>query len=170
LEKSIVTTFMLIAGIVIATLVFNVVYPAVVHSGDALINIKSRVDQRLKTQVVIVHAAGELDASGTWQDTNGDGDFDTFVWVKNVGSLRISAVDRLDVFFGPEGNFTRIPYVDEAGGAYPYWTSALENDTNWNPTATLKITIHSVTVLSSGRYFIKVVTPNGMSDSMYFGM
>lgn len=170
MEKPIVTTFMLIAGVVIAALIFNAVYPAVVHSGDALINIKSRVDQRLKTQVVIIHAAGELDASGTWVDINGDGDFDTFVWVKNVGSLRIAAINRLDVFFGPEGDFTHIPYVDDAGSSYPYWTASIENDTAWNPTATLKITIHSISVLSSGRYFIKVVTPNGMSDSMYFGM
>jgi len=169
-DKPIISTFMLIVGIIIATLVFNVVYPAVVRSGDALVNIKNRIDDRMRTKIAIVHATGELDSSGTWQDINGDGDFDVYVWVKNVGALRIAPLERLDVFFGPEGNFVRIPHTNEAGGTYPYWTSTIENDTAWNPSATLKITIHYSTVLSSGRYFIKITTPNGITDRYYFGM
>ncbi|MBK9613759.1 hypothetical protein [Candidatus Amarobacter glycogenicus] len=42
---------------------------------------------------------GELDSSSWWQDTNGDGDFDVFAWVKNVGETRIVALEQTDVFF-----------------------------------------------------------------------
>jgi hypothetical protein len=94
-----------------------------------------------------------------------------FAWVKNVGDARITAIDRVDVFFGPEGNFTRIPYQDEAGGAYPYWTWEVENDSEWVPTGTLQIVIHYDTPsLSNGRYFMKVTLPNGISSDYFLGI
>ncbi len=170
MDKAITTTFMVIASVVCTALVFNAVYPAVLRSRDAMISMKVRVDERLRGQIDVVHATGELDSSGLWQDINRDGDFDVFVWVKNVGSLRIVAVNRSDVFFGPEGNFSRIPHKDEAGGSYPYWEWKVENDSEWDPTATLKITIHFSSVLSQGRYFLKVVIPNGLSDEYHFSM
>jgi len=166
LDKAIVTAFMVMVGVVCAVLVFNAVYPAIVLSSDAMTSMKGRIDGRLNSQIEVVHATGELDSNGQWQDTNADGDFDVFVWVKNVGSLRVSALERCDVFFGEEGNFSRIAY----GQGNPHWELQLENDTDWNPTATLKITIHYSSALSSGRYFFKMVTPNGVSDEYYFSM
>lgn len=170
MDKAITTTFLAIASVVAAVLVFNALYPAVVQGSTAMTAMQDRVSERLKSQVDIIHAAGELDQNGAWQDTNGDGDFDVFIWVKNVGSLRISAISRIDLFFGPEGNFARIPYIDEASGSYPRWEWALENDTQWNPTATLKITIHYSSILASQRYFVKVVVSSGVSDQYYFSM
>jgi hypothetical protein len=161
---------MVIAGIVVAVLVFNSVLPAVIRSRDALVTVRGRMDERIKSQIAIIHSSGELDQSATWQDTNGNGDFDVFVWVKNIGALRISAVERIDVFFGPEGNFARIPHSDEAMGAYPSWDWNIENDSEWNQTATIRITISYSSTLPAGRYFIKVVLPNGIADTVYFSM
>jgi len=170
LENSIVTAFAIIAAVVCAVLVFNAIYPAVVRSSDAMTSMGHRMDDRMKSQVRIIHAGGELDSSQTWQDGNGDGDFDVYLWVKNIGSLRIAAVESCDVFFGPEGDFQRIPHRSTAEGSTPYWTWEIENDTDWNPTATCKITIHYTSVLSSQRYFARVVTPTGVSDDYFFGM
>jgi len=170
LDKAIVTTLMLIGSVVAAVFVFNAIYPAVMRSSDAMVAMKSRIDVRMKSQIEILHAAGELDQNGVWQDTNSDGDFDVFVWAKNVGSVRIAAVERVDVFFGPEGNFTRIPHQTNAGGTYPYWEYQVENDTEWNPTATLRITLHFSSTLSSGQYYIKVTTPSGLTDDYFFSM
>lgn len=170
MDKPIISTFMLIVGIVLTTLLFNIVYPTIKESSQALVNMKARIDQRMKTDIVIVHVASELDAQGNWQDINGDGDFDVFVWVKNVGSLRITAINRLDVFYGQEGAFYRVPYVDDAGGTYPYWTWAIENDTEWNPTATLRITVHDSAIPARGRYIVKVALPVGVSAEAFFGM
>jgi hypothetical protein len=149
-------------------LVFNAVYPAVNRSSSALVGAAAKIDDRIKSQIKIIHATGELDSGGSWQDTNSDGDFDAFVWVKNVGDSRILDLGQSDVFFGQEGDFSRIPYVDDAGGSFPYWDGQLENDSEWGPSATLKVTIHFSTTLSSGTYLVKMAIPNGVSDEHYF--
>jgi hypothetical protein len=151
LDKTIVTTFLVIAGIVSAVLIFNSVYPALVSSSEAMTSMERRMDERLKSQIQIIHATG-LGSN-------------TLVWVKNVGALRVSAVEACDVFFGPEGAFARIPY---GGPTAPYWTYTVENGSEWNPTTTIKITINS-TLTPGVRYFVKVVLPNGVSDEYYFG-
>ncbi len=151
MDKALTTVFMVIASVTCAVLVFNSLYPAVIQSSDAMTNMTLRVDDRLKSQIAIIHATGDA--------TNNK----AYVWVKNVGSLRIAAVERCDVFFGPEGNFARIPH----GAGDPHWTYEVENDDEWKPTATLKITIHYGSSLS-GRYFVKVSIPNGISDEYYF--
>ena len=170
MEKSIITAFMIVAAIICTMIMFKAIYPAIVRSSGAVVSAEKRVSRRMKSQIEIIHAAGELDADGTWQDVNGDGHFSTFLWVKNVGELRISGIDSCDLFFGPEGNFVRIPFEDEAGGSYPYWTWEIENGTRWDPTCTLKIITHADSTLSSGRYFVKFNTPNGVVDELYFGM
>ncbi|MCB8980480.1 MAG: hypothetical protein H6657_23965 [Ardenticatenaceae bacterium] len=170
MDKTITTAFMIIISIVASVMVFNSLYPAIQQSSDAMVNMKSRLDDRMKSQIEVVHASGELNSSGAWQDANGDGRFNVFFWTKNIGSNRISAMDHVDVFFGPEGDFTRIPHQSTAGGSFPYWTYTLVNDTNWNPTATLEITIHFGGVLASGRYYIKVITPNGAEDEYFMGL
>lgn len=170
MDKTIVTGFMVIISVVASVLVFNSLYPAIMQSSDAMVLMKSRLDDRMKSQIEVIHASGELDHTHTWQDVNGDGHFNVFIWTKNVGSLRVSAVDRIDVFFGPEGDFARIPHQSNAGGSFPYWTYNIENDTDWNPTATLEITIHFSSILAANRYFIKIVTPSGVEDQIFMSM
>ena len=151
MDKVITTTFLIIVSVVCAVLVFNAVYPAVIRSSDAMTNMAIRVDDRLKSQIEIIHATG----SGS----------NAFIWVKNVGSLRIIPIESCDVFFGPEGNFARIPY----GSGATYWTYEVENASEWTPTATLKITIIA-TISADTRYFVKVTSPNGISDEDYFSV
>lgn len=170
MDKAITTTFMLIVSITVSVMVFNTVYPAVAQSSESLVSMSGRMDERMKSQIEIIHISGELDKDGNWQDVNGDGHFDVSVWVKNVGSKRLSAVAKIDVLFGPEGNFALIPYKDDVGGGFPYWDWSIENDTHWNPTATARITIHYGNILGSGRYFVKVVTPSGIADDDFFAM
>lgn len=170
MEKTIVTAFMVIAGIVTAVLVFGAVYPAILRTRDTMISMESRADDRMRSDIEIIHVAGELDSSGNWQDTNSDGDFDVLAWVKNTGGSRIAALQQLDVFFGAQGNFSRIPYCEEVGGSTPCWDWELENDSEWNPTATLRIAISMPEIAIQGRYFIKVVMPNGLSDESVFSM
>lgn len=170
MDKTLTTTFMIIVSMITAVMVFNAVLPAVARSRDAMVSVRSRLDERIKSKITVIHATGELDQDGLWQDTNGNGNFDVMLWVKNIGAVRVPAVNSLDLFFGPEGNFVRIPYKDDAAGSFPYWEWTLENDTKWNPSATLKITIRFTTTLSSDRYFLKVVLPNGVSTAYYFSM
>ncbi len=151
MEKAIITAFMTLAAIVAAVLLFTAIYPAIVSGSEAVAGMSDRITSRLRNQVAIVHAVADGSTA--------------LVWVKNIGSERISAVERVDIFFGPEGDFARIPYGSASGN--PHWEWELENDTSWNPTATLRITIYTDALLS-GRYFVKVVTPDGVSTESYF--
>ena len=132
-----------IAGILSAVTVLNAVYPALSRSSGALTTASARVDGRLKSDIETVHAVGELDSGGSFQDTNGNGKFDFFVWVKDVGDTTIDAVADTDLFLGPPGNFAHIPHEsDVEATVYPRWSFSLENnDTEWAPRATLRMTV-----------------------------
>ena len=138
--------------------VFNSVYPMINRSSQAMTSMADTIDERMKSRISIVHAANSSNRQTV------------YLWVKNVGSTRIVAIDESDVFFGPSDNFSRIPYVDDAGGGYPRWGYTLENDTEWLTSATLKITITYDTDPGAGTYFAKVIIPNGISDEYYFSM
>jgi hypothetical protein len=163
-DKIIVTALLILAGAVSAVILFGVVNPAVGQSGAAMASLADNVSERITSQIEIIHATGELDGDGVWQDTNSDGYFNVFIWAKNVGSSRILGIHECDLFFGQEGDFSRIPHVNDAGGGLPAWIWAIENDTEWGPTATVKLTIYFSSALSAGRYYLKVVIPNGISD------
>ena len=145
-----------VAGIIAVVAVINAVLPSVDRTSGALTSTADVIDDRLSSQVEIVHATGQ--GGATVADA----------WVKNVGATVIKPLDKIDVFFGPEGEFTRIPYGDASCSA-PCWEYTLENDDEWKPTATLHITIHLSDALTTNTvYYAKVVTPNGSTDAKFF--
>jgi len=170
MDKVISTALLIVISMVMAITLFNVAYPAIIEGGDSITRMANRADEQLQSQIEVIHAAGEINADSVWQDTNANGLFDAFIWVKNVGATRIIALDQADVFFGPEGNFSRISHQSQAGGSYPYWTWQVENAAEWTPSATLKISVHYAAPLSSGRYFIKIAIPSGVSDDYLLGL
>jgi archaellum component FlaG (FlaF/FlaG flagellin family) len=150
-DKIFVTAFLVIAGVISAVFAFNAIYPAIVQSSDAMTSMERRMDERLKSQIEIIHAA----RSGS----------DALIWVKNVGSVRLAPPEASDLFFGPQGNFARIPY----GTGLTHWEYVVENGDEWNPTATLKITVVNYAFSGPGaRYFVKFVLPNGVDHEYFF--
>ena len=172
MEKVIVTAMFIVISMILAMMLFNVAYPAITQGGDAIAGMAYNVSDRMGYAISTVHVSGELDSGGTWQDANSNGQFEVFAWIKNIGDSRIIGINRVDVFFGPEGNFTRIPYREiDDGVGFPYWTASVVNGTDWDPTGTLQITLHySPGAISSGRYFLKVTLPNGVSSDYYLGL
>lgn len=168
MDKVITTALLLVIGMVLAILLFNAAYPAVVQGGDAIAGMAYRAEERLRTDITIIHSAGELNSEGWWQDVNANGTFDVLLWVKNIGTARIGGLEALDIFFGPQGNFNRIPHQSQAVGL-PYWNYAIENGTDWDPTTTLRVTLHFPAALTSGRYFAKVTVPSGITAEYYLG-
>ena len=156
MEKAIATALLTIAAVVGIITVINSIMPAISRAGSSLVSSADVADNRLSTRIEIIHATG--------LDTATESD----AWVKNTGATRVTAMNKSDVFIGPENDFQRIPY----GGASciaPCWEYTLENDTEWNPTATIHITIYLTTALATGNtYFIKVVSPSGVEDSKFF--
>ncbi|MBX3084188.1 MAG: hypothetical protein KF716_21315 [Anaerolineae bacterium] len=164
MDKAITTALLIVISMVMAISLFNVAYPAITQGGNAIANMANRSSDRLRSEIRVIHATSELDSTGHWTDTNGNGLFDVFIWVKNIGSLTVDAIADVDLFFGPEGNFARIRnQVD--GSGFPYWTSQIENATSWTPTATLRITVHYPAPVASGRYYVNVTLPNGVADT-----
>lgn len=135
--------------------VTNAVLPAVAKTTGSLLASSEVVQDRIASQIEIVHASGV------------DGAPDAQIWVKNVGAARIAPIDRVDVF-GPTGDFARVPYGTDASCVAPCWYDTLENATTWDQTATLRLTLKLDANLASGTtYYMKVVTPNGTLDSKY---
>jgi archaellum component FlaG (FlaF/FlaG flagellin family) len=131
----------------------------------------ARMNERMRSQVEIIHAAGELDENGDWQDTNSNNYFDVFVWVKNIGAESVADVEHCDVFVsGNQTVWAWIPHVDYAEGAFPQWDYVIENGSEWSTATTLNIEISYESSLQSGEYRIKTLIPNGVSDDYYFSM
>jgi hypothetical protein len=149
LDKMIITALLMTAGVIMAITLFNAMYPAITQGNDAITNMQYRISDQMKTQINILHAAT---AGGI-----------VTIWVKNTGDARIVGLDSSDLFFGPEGNFVRIPY----GTGSPHWEYLVENGTDWIPRATLRIAIYNFSPLNSGRYYIKMTLPNGISAEDY---
>ena len=158
MDKAVTTALLIIAGVVCMIFVFNSVYPMVNRSSQAMVSMAEIVDERMKSRINIVHAANSTNRTSV------------YLWVKNVGTQRITNVDDSDLFFGQSDNFSRVPYVDDAGGGYPQWAYTLENDTEWQTSATLKITITYDSDPGAGTYFTKFIIPIGISDEYYFSM
>jgi hypothetical protein len=138
--------------------VFNSVYPMVNRSSQAMVSMAEQVDERMKTRINIVHAANSANRTSV------------YLWAKNIGTQRIVAVEDCDLFFGQEGDFERVPYTGDAPDTYPHWDFSLENDTEWQTSATLKLTITFSSDPGAGTYFAKFILPNGIYDEYYFSM
>ena len=158
MDKAITTALLIIAGVVCMIFVFNSVYPMLNRSSQAMVSMAEQVDERMKSRISIVHAANSANRTSV------------YLWIKNVGTQRIVTVDESDLFFGQENNFGRVPYVADAGISYPQWTFALENDTEWQTSATIKVTITYISDPGAGTYYAKFIIPNGISDEYYFSM
>jgi archaellum component FlaF (FlaF/FlaG flagellin family) len=156
-DKAITTALLIIAGVVCMIFMFNSVYPMINRSSEAMTSMAEQVDERMKSRINIVHAASSANRTSV------------YLWVKNVGTQRIVAVEESDLFFGQEDDFERIPNTKDAVGN-PQWTYSLENDTEWGTSATIKITITYSSDPGAGTYFAKFIIPNGIFDEYYFSM
>jgi len=153
-DKAIVTVMLIVGGVVTSLAVFNGMYPAISTSSGAVTSATSQVSDRIESRIDIIQVA--------------DNSTQVEAWIKNTGTTRILSVTRCDVFYGPEGDFARIPY---GSGSPSYWTYQLEGgETEWGPAVTLRLTIHLSSPISTGTYIFKVVLPNGISDSTTFGV
>ncbi len=182
MDKAIITMLLVIAGVVCVSFMFNSIYPAINRGSDAVVSMASVVDDRIKSQVNIIHAASEYDpndGADHWNDINSNGHFDIFVWVKNVGTSRIMVPENSDIFFGEEGDFQRVPHDDYDSGA-PYWQYTIEDSAeDWTRSETLKMNLVYTESISnftetglstSTTYLVKMIIPNGIADEIYFSL
>lgn len=130
------------------------------------------IDNRIQSEITVFHVVTEY-SGGSWNDTNGNGWFDVFAWVKNVGTARIDNVEECDLFFGEERNLHRYSHYDYASGT-PNWVYDLEGGAAyWAPERTIKITLrYASDYAGSGlstdtRYDVKLCLDNGICDDAF---
>lgn len=156
MEKAITTILLTVASVVALLVVVNSTLPIVHRTGSAVTGSAAALDDRLKSKIEIIHATGQPDTPTV------------YIWVKNVGTSTLPSVAKTDIFFGPATNFTRIPYGGSNCSA-PCWEYTIENASTWEPTATVRITLHLSRTLQTGTtYYVKVVVYNGVSDARFF--
>ena len=171
MDKALSTILLVIASLVCAVLAINAIYPATSISSGALGSVTTQMGERIKSNISIVHAAGELDGDGVWQDTNSDGNFDVFIWVKNIGGTTIDNAENCDLFLGgDDGSWTRIPHEDWAGGELPSWNYTIDSSSDWAQETTMMVEVSFESSLTSGEYRVKLIIPNGIEDEYYFSM
>jgi hypothetical protein len=157
-DKAITTALLIVAGVVCMIFVFNSVYPMINRSSQAMTSMAETVDERMKSRINIVHAANTANRCSV------------YLWIKNVGTQRIVDIEESDLFFGQEDDFERIAHEGDAGTNYPRWSYDFENDTEWQTSATIKVTIEYESDPGAGTYFVKFIIPNGIYDEYYFSM
>jgi archaellum component FlaG (FlaF/FlaG flagellin family) len=147
---------MIIGGVICSLAIFNGLYPVISESSGTIASVSDKVNDRIMSDIEIIQA-GSSGATIT-------------AWVKNVGTTQISTIENSDILFGAQGNIARISFGD-GGSSPPYWEYQIEgDDTGWEPTGTIKLTIHLESIPSSGTYMLKIVIPNGIYDDITFGV
>ena len=165
MDKVITTMLLIMAAVVATVVVINAVLPSIQRTSSDIVAAGDVVGTRLRSDVKIIEATG---VAG--QDTLN-------IWAKNVGAADIPALDKIDVFFGETGNFQRISYDEAPTCPNPAppprtvscWQYTLENDTEWAPFATLRITVYLTYDLQAGTEYVStIVLPNGLSAGKTF--
>ncbi len=64
MDKTITTALLIVISMVTAVALFNAAYPAVIKGGDAITSMANRADDRMQSQIAIIHMAGEQDSQG----------------------------------------------------------------------------------------------------------
>ena len=165
MDKVITSMLLIIAAVVATVVVVNAVLPSIQRTGNDIVAASDVVGSRIRSDVKIVETSGV------------DGDDFVQIWAKNVGASNIASLDKIDVFFGESDGFERIAYDEEPTcpnpspppRTAPCWQFQLENDTQWAPFATLRITVYLDYTLQTGvEYVSKIVLPNGIIASSVF--
>ncbi len=154
MDKAIVTTLLIICGMVASLAIFNGLFPAITQSSSAVASASSRLSERIESRIEII----QVSADGAQVNA----------WVKNIGTVTIDNISRSDIFLTSDNDTYRVTY---GGSTTPYWVYQIEgSDTEWSQAATIKITMNLVSSLSSGTYILNVAIPNGISKKTTFGV
>jgi hypothetical protein len=164
-DKVITSMLLIIAAVVATVVVVNSVLPSIQRTSSDIVAASDVLGRRLRSDVKIIETSGVV------------GDDFVQVWAKNVGASNIPTLDKIDVFFGETDDFERITYDAEDTCPNPSppprtencWQYALENDTEWTPYSTLRITIYLTYDLAADTEYVStIVLPNGLSASKVF--
>jgi archaeal flagellar protein FlaG len=147
-SETIVTALFLIAAVVAAGVLINAVFPIISRTTETFGSVAHSTDDQIRTDIKIVNYFAQTPAAQ--------------IWLKNIGSSRISAndLDNSDVFIGGVGNFARSSLKTHYDTDVGQW---------WDPGETLHITLNSTNIPVQGEMaYFAIVLPNGVKRSVEF--
>jgi len=151
-SETIVTALFLIAAVVAAGVLINAIFPVISRTTETFGSVSHTADTQIRTDIKVVNYFAKT--------PNAE------IWLKNIGSSRISAneLDDSDVFIGGVGNFSRISL-----GATPWDFPEDPAGQWWDPGETLHINMNSVNIPATGEMtYFAIVLPNGVKRSVEF--
>jgi hypothetical protein len=90
------------------------------------------------------------------------------IWVKNIGTNQIVALDKMDVYFGKLNYVQSIPYNETSS---PSWTFSNLDGNIWPQKETIQLSIsYDGTLERNVNYLARISTPNGVSDDYIFSI
>jgi len=154
MEKAITTSLLIIASIVAALALINSVIPAMGKSASALATANSTTADRIRTDIEIIHATGDVSGVIT-------------VWVKNVGTKKIHTISSSDIILTTPTSVASLPY--DAACSSECWKYDLEGGaSDWSRAVTVKFTLK--TTVTTGVYTITISSPNSASATEDFSV
>lgn len=165
MDKVITSMLLIIAAVVATVVVVNSVLPSIQRTSSDIVAASDVLGRRLRSDVKIIETSGVA------------GDDYVQIWAKNVGASAIPSLTKIDVFFGESDGFERIMYDPDPTCANPSppprtencWQYALENDTEWTPYSTLRITVYLTYDLQTATEYVStIVLHNGLSATKLF--
>lgn len=156
MDKVITSGLLIIASIVAAVALINAVIPAMSESSAAMSAANSAASDRIRTDIEVIHVAADPNAG---QIT---------IWVKNVGSTTIQAIESGDIFLDTPDTVKHLSHGSGSGSEY--WTYVIENGSQWSQGVTVRMTVHLSGGVSTGPYTATVSLHNAVSASRDFSV
>jgi flagellar protein FlaG len=159
------TAIFLITAVIAAGVLVTAIFPVISSMSGTFSSNIHESDTRLRTDFKIV---ATLPTYGTPVPAAST----VKVWMKNIGSQRISDTDitKSDVFCGPVGNFGRLTHNVVAPG-FNEWTETLSDDNlngYWDTGETLQITAVVNPMDNSAPGSFQFILPSGIWRSNEF--
>ncbi len=150
--SSVVVEAIIMVSAVIAA---SVLASAIVNKVNVMNNVFQTVlkskNEALLTKVVITYAAYD-DSLGLFR-----------VYATNIGSYAVTAMDKIDIYFGEYGHATLYTY-DRDGvltrGEWSYVEPEGNEPNVWEPGETIEFLIYNSTAVNMP-YYVKIVLPTG---------
>jgi len=153
-SEAISSSIMIIGAVLGAAVLISAILPAIFSAGDTFGTVSSSAEQKFRTDFRIVNTYAY----------DGSQDVAT-VWLKNVGTNRISIYDirSSDVFFGANNLVSQSSW----NNGFTYNLKGTSNDF-WDIGETLEIIITSPTFVSGDQLYFSFALPNSIRRTTTF--
>ena len=156
MSSSIVSEGIILVAVVIAAAALSQVFlTSMAGMEHGTLSMTDRLSDKMKTNFNVISA---VNTSSTTVK----------VWVKSTGTSIIpsTVVEMSDIIFGRIEEYSHVHYAESGPG----WAVTLLNcdDTNWQDSETIEITITTSSDLEKADYYFRFNTYNGVDDELYF--